>query len=150
MIKDTLNRIDRYRGLSPRLDQAIDFLAAANLAALETGRHVIDGDRIYATASGYQTRPLAEGKWEAHRRYIDIQVIVAGQERIGCAALAGRAVSQPYSAEQDVLFLDVVQGDELLLSAGDFAVFWPEDAHRPCMAVGQPEPVRKVVVKVLL
>ena len=150
MIKDSLNRIERYRGLSPRLDQAIDFLAAANLAALETGRHVIDGDRIYATASGYQTRPLAEGKWEAHRRYIDIQVIVAGQERIGCAASEHHAVTQPYSAELDVLFLDVDQGDELLLGAGDFAVFWPEDAHRPCMAVGQPEPVRKVVVKVLI
>jgi len=58
MIKDTLNRIERYHGLSPRLDQAIDFLAAADLAALETGRHIIDGDRIYA----YRLRFFSWGK----------------------------------------------------------------------------------------
>jgi YhcH/YjgK/YiaL family protein len=146
-----LNRIERYRGLSPRLDQAIDFLAAADLAALETGRHVIDGDRIYATASGYQTRPLAEGiSSEAHRRYIDIQVIVG---RAGADRLCRHRRSRGFAALQrrtGCPFPGRGQGDELLLSAGDFAVFWPEDAHRPCMAVGQPEPVRKVVVKVLL
>jgi YhcH/YjgK/YiaL family protein len=150
MIKDTINYIDKYKSLSQNLAAAIAYLKETDFSRLEPGRYEVSGESVYVMVSQYETRPLSEGKWEAHRQYIDIQYVIKGQEQIGYANIDGMQVVQPYDEAKDVLFLDGPADDELVLNAGDFTILWPEDAHRPCIAVDQPAAVKKVVVKVRL
>ena len=149
MILDSLPLWRRYAPLNPRL--ALGFAFLEHLppdAAL--GRHEIDGDAVYALVQRYHTRPVAETRLEAHRRYIDIQYLVSGQEVIHWAALADLAeTTRPYDAVTDVAFFaSVADMVPARLRAGQFAILFPEDAHAPCCAWGDPAEVLKVVVKV--
>ncbi|MHB8088995.1 MAG: YhcH/YjgK/YiaL family protein, partial [Anaerolineaceae bacterium] len=91
------------------------------------------------------TKPLAEGKWEAHRRYLDVQYMLSGCERIDFALLHTMKLGE-YNAEKDFQAMSG-SGSTLNLVEGSFAVFFPQDAHMPGLAVGKPEWVKKVVVK---
>jgi biofilm protein TabA len=117
---------------------------------LPEGKHVIDGERIFALVQRYHPKPAGEATWEAHRRYIDVQYIVEGAERIGYAALGdGLKVTTPYDAEKDAAMFDA-RGDLFEVPAGAFAIFMPQDVHAPGLlsstSVGIAT-VKKVVVK---
>jgi biofilm protein TabA len=152
MILDRLANAATYQALFPRLRQAFDFLRTADLAGLAQGRHDVAADGlargdVFALVQEYRTRPDSEGFWESHRKYIDVQYVVAGAERMGYANLATLAVRQPYDADKDLLILEG-GGDFFTVRAGMFTIFAPEDAHMPCLAAGEPALVRKVVIKV--
>lgn len=147
MIIDHLKYAAMYRGLHPRLAAAFDFLARADLAALPDGRQDIAGDDVYAMLSAYRTKPKAEGKWEAHRRYMDIQCLLSGRESVGYACLDALTVSKEYDVAADYLLFEG-QGDTVTLQPGVFALFGPQDAHQPGLTLGRPADVRKVVVKI--
>ena len=96
MIVDALANAGRYRPLHPRLAAAFDYLAAFDPAKPD-GKYPIDGDAVYALVQSYATRPAAEKKWESHRRYLDVQYVVSGRERITVApigALAGHRATE--------------------------------------------------------
>lgn len=147
MITDHLRNGARYAGVLPGLDRAFAFLRATDLLRLDEGRHVIDGDRVFALVQSYRPRPAAEGRWEAHVRHADIQVLAAGVERVGYADVRSLAPETPYDAEKDVAFYRGT-GDLLTLRPGHFMFFGPEDAHMPCLEAEGTAPVRKIVVKV--
>ena len=113
----------------------------------EPGRHELDGDKVFALVQQYQTKPLAEGKWEAHRKYIDVQYVAAGVEKIGWAPVSRLKVTELYDETKDVAFY-TGKGDFVTVPAGWFVILFPEDAHMPSIAVDAPSPVTKVVVKV--
>jgi biofilm protein TabA len=149
MISDKLERLAFYASVSPRFPAAIKFLLN-NPAALADGRHDILGDDCFALVQGYNTKPLAEAAFEAHRIYADIQVILAGEETLLWTPLENvGAVTQPYAAEKDIAFYASPRSSSALnLRAGEFAVFYPNDAHAPGMQTHGPVAVRKVVIKV--
>jgi YhcH/YjgK/YiaL family protein len=123
------------------------------VSALANGKHMIDGDRLFAMVQRYRTKPVAEGRWEMHKKYIDVQYVAAGSESIGFAPLAGDSlVEESYDPSRDVAFYKM-SGVFLPVSAGTFAVFTPDEVHAPCLAPADPEPaageVLKVVVKCL-
>lgn len=98
-----------------------------------------------------QTAPASERRMEAHRRYADIQYVAAGRETIVYAPLNGAAPATDYNPEKDVVFFGDLPGATTLhMEKGFFAIFLPQDGHIPCCAWGDPAPVRKVVIKVLL
>jgi YhcH/YjgK/YiaL family protein len=148
MIIDQLRHAGLYHGLGENLKQAFDYLAAHDFSAMASGRYDIAGDTVFALVQRYDTKPREQGLWEAHRRYIDVQFVAFGIESLGWAPLGNLTETQPYSAEKDYL-LFAGAGDVVTARAGDFLVFFPEDAHMPCLAYDQPAPVLKVVVKVL-
>ena len=84
--------------------------------------------------------------WEAHRRYIDVQYVHVGGEHLGHAHLS-TLVAGEYDADRD-LVPATGSGSLVALAAGSFAILWPQDAHRPGVAVDAPRHVRKVVLKV--
>jgi len=147
MIVDTLDRSEQYVTLHPRFKAAFDFLKTTDLLALPEGRFEIDGSNLFALTQGYQTKPVADGKLEAHRKYIDIQVVVSGEEYIGYAPLSGQAPVDPFNTEKDIGFY---HGDANLIKliAGMFAIFYPTDAHLPCRQIQGPCAVKKIVIKV--
>jgi YhcH/YjgK/YiaL family protein len=133
-------------GLAQRLSAGFDYLLAANPADLAPGRVEIDGDRVFALIQEYNTKPMEQGRWEAHVKYIDIQYIANGEENIGYANL-GDVTLGDYDEAKD-RYIPQGEGSFIRLSAGMFGLFMPEDAHMPNMAVNQPRPVKKIVVKV--
>ena len=146
MIADTLNNSRLYRGLSPRIALAFDFLHGTDSRGATSGTFEIEGRQVYAMVQEYASLDRTQGTWEAHRRYIDLQYVVAGRERIGYANVS-RLTPGLYDPEKDFLPLSG-EGDFLTLGPGDFMLLFPEDGHMPRIAVAGPETVRKVVVKI--
>ena len=146
MVSDLLANARLYAALGPGIARGLQFLTETDLAGLAQGRHELDGARLYALVSDYTPKPQAEGRWEAHRRYLDLQYVVSGVERIGVAPVASLAADN-YDADRDMLWL-AGAGDFLTLGAGQFIILWPGDAHMPGIDAGVPGPVRKVVVKI--
>lgn len=148
MILDTLPNLALYAELSPRLSAAAVFLATHDLAALPAGRIEIDGDDVYASVSDYDTHDPAPERFEAHREYVDLQLLVSGAERVGVAPRTPcQEVVQAYDEGRDIEFVRA-EGTPVPLFAGQFLVLFPHEAHQPgCHPASGPAHVRKIVVK---
>ena len=149
MIIDRIENAPLYLGLGKRIAAALDYLRGTDFSRVPTGRCDLDGASLYALVQEYATRPRETARWEAHRRYIDVQYLVSGVERIGYANLARLKVAEAYDEKKDALFLSG-EGDFLLMRPGMFMLLWPEDGHMPGIAAETPAPAKKVVVKVLV
>lgn len=148
MIVDHLDRAKRYGTLGPLFQQAFDFLWNNELSTLQTGRYSLVGDALFALVQDYVTKPREQGFWEAHRRYIDLQYLVQGTERIGYAPLH-RMRLESHDQERDLSVLQG-EGDFLTLTDGCFLLLWPEDAHMPGLQAECASSVRKIVCKIAL
>jgi len=147
MVVDHLSRADVYRSVTKNMHHAFEFLNREDHVKLALGKHPIAGDEVYAMVQEYRTNGSEQGKWEAHRKYLDVQYIVSGVERMGYAYIEMMQVSSEYDEVNDYL-LFTGHGNDLIMTPGTFAIFWPQDVHRPMGSVGQPLNVRKIVVKV--
>ena len=129
---------------------ALDYLASTDFDKIEAGRYPIKGDLIYAQVLDLETKDKSAILPEVHRKYLDVQYLHAGKERMGVTPdLGDNPIAQDYDAERDILFYTDVQNEvELIMRPGNFAVFFPEDIHRPGCADGQAAKIRKIVVKV--
>ena len=145
MIIDALANIEFYKGLNEQLYKGLTFLKENDFASLLAGRYEIEGDAVFALVQEYETHLPEECRWEAHYTYTDIQYVVEGSEKMGWKVLDD-VVKTEDRPEDDVYFLDA-EGDHFVLHAGQFAVFAPQDAHRPGLAVDGTAPIKKVVVK---
>ncbi len=152
MIFDSLNNHALYHGLHPRFAQAFAFLERATKEDLPVGRYEIDGDCLYASVQEYTSKLPSEARYEAHRRYIDIQYIQVGAERMDLSYPENTEIETPYIEEKDMTFFRdhnaPVQG---IVHAGEFGIFFPTDVHKPGLCVdGQPAPVKKILIKIAL
>lgn len=146
MIIDTLDRIGLYRCLNGHFRTAIDFLLRADLGALSLGRIEIDGEDVYAIASE-QVLSAENQTWEAHARYADMQIILSGAERFGWAP-AGGEIPETFDAAKDFCACSGARGFDFSLSGGEFAVFFPGEAHRPNNPAGEMSESIKLILKV--
>jgi biofilm protein TabA len=155
VILDRLDYCDRYRPLGERFAAGFDYLRQTDLAALADGRYDIVGRDVLAIVQTYNTRPLAEGRWEAHRAHADIQFIIRGRERMGIVPRSPALELQPpYDVERDVEFYAArngAAGPQLVkVEQGGFAIFLPHDVHMPSLLIDASAEVKKVVIKVRL
>jgi len=133
-------------GLVHRLQAGFAYLQQTDLSAIPVSTVEIDGDRVFAMIQEYNTKPRTQGFWESHRKYIDIQYVVSGVEHMGFANLE-QLTNGNYDADKD-LIMHEGSGSFVLLPAGMFTLLFPNDVHMPQIAVDNPHPVKKVVVKV--
>ena len=151
MIAGHLEHWDKEKHLyAPAIQKAMAWLQARDLAKLPIGRQEIDGDKLYAMVNEYTSEPKEKRRAEAHKKYVDVQYIVKGAEIIGYARLQnGYEVLEDKLAEKDVIFYKKLADEsDIILSAGMFGIFFPWDVHRPNCALGEPGPVRKVILKI--
>lgn len=147
MIVDNIKNSGLYMGIGSRIEKALKFVQETDFSDMESGKYEIDGSNVFALVQNYDTKPLTEGKWEAHKKYVDVQYIANGVEQMGYAFIGSLEVTKEYDSEADYLLLQG-NGNMVVCKTGTFAIFGPEDAHMPCIAVDLPTPVKKVVVKV--
>jgi biofilm protein TabA len=124
---------------------------AARIAAVPPGatERVELGEGVFALEQAYVSKPSAEGRWEGHEQFIDVQVVVTGRELMKVVEASGLTVAEDHRPGRDLLFFAPAEGGSTLrVGAGGVAVFFPADAHMPSLADGQSAPVRKTVVKV--
>ena len=147
MIIDTLENIGRYESLHPSFKAAFEFLKRPDIGGVAIGRTELDGKALFALVQEYETKPIHEGKLEAHKKYIDIQFVVQGEEFVGYAPLGSQPVAKAFDPEKDIGFYD---GEAwfTLLRKGMFAIFFPQDAHLPGRHTDKPKSVKKIVLKV--
>jgi len=152
MIVADLDTIERQMPQTPEFREAIAFLRRPDLPDLPDGKIAIDGERVFAILQRYRTASLDAPEFEYHRKYLDIQYVLSGEEIIGWAPAAHMTPLFDYSDGQDVCIGLMQPGtwSPVRLAAGQLAVLWPEDGHAPRIAAGTPCLVRKIVVKVAL
>lgn len=132
-----------------RWDKAFVFLKENDLSKLEIRRYDIVGDNVFATSSEYLSKNEEDVRYEAHRKYIDIQYVINGKELIGHTSMnMKKDILVPYDETKDVEFMTVMQGTASLATPANFFIFFPEDIHRPSMKDGESSQVKKVVVKI--
>ncbi len=147
MIYDTLDHLSRYEGMHPGVLQGLRFLAETDFSKDTRTRFELDGERLFAFVQSCETREDNDTP-EAHRKYIDIQYLIEGEELVGVAPLETMTEVVEAKPDNDIW---LHHGPTAKLPIGNrrFLVLFPEDAHAPAIAIGAPATVKKCVVKVL-
>lgn len=151
MIKDNSQHIDYYNYLTKDLQLGLKYLKETDFSSMENGKYEILEDKIFAIIQDYTTKPVAECKFEAHKKHIDIQYIIEGEEQIGVSDIDNFAEETEYNEEKDIVFLAQKTDkapDFIKLKEKEFAIFTVNDAHMPSIAIETPSFVRKVVIKI--
>jgi YhcH/YjgK/YiaL family protein len=147
MIIDKIENSHLYKNISERIRKSFEYIKTTDLKNLPAGRYPIDEENIFALVSEYQTKPESEGKLEAHKKYIDVQYVISGEELMGYVPFSNQQVLEPYKEENDIIFY---RGEKSFtkVSSGMFAIFFPEDVHMPGISTGKISDVKKLVIKV--
>lgn len=137
-----------YSSINENFVKAFEFLKNNNLKELHLGKHEIEGEKIFALVQEYTTQKEEEKKWESHERYIDIQLMVEGQEVMGYVPISDLFIQEDLRPEQDMIFYEeTLKGSNIKFGKDDYAIFFPEDGHKPGCSLDESSCVRKIVVK---
>jgi len=148
MIYDTFENMDLYFDKTAPLHRALSFAVGFDKSQPD-GRYDIDGDNIYALVMSYDTKDGEEVKFESHKKYIDIQLLLEGVESLNVSLDKNLNIDTLYSEQNDVaLFTPPKYFASVLLEPGNFAVLYPDDTHQPGCRVEDKKQVRKMVIKV--
>ena len=128
-------------------DKAFAFLKNHNLETLAVGRYDIDGDNVYAMVTENPTKNMDSTKWESHRNYVDLHLVITGEEKIGVADVSKLTVTMPYDASKDLANYSG-EGKFYLAKPRTFFLFFPSDAHRPNVTTGSNKTDKKLVIKI--
>ena len=142
MIFDSLKNIDTYKGLS--IYPALQYFASQDFSSLAAGRHELEGDDFYFI-NEYESS--AKTLSEAHRDYIDIQILLEGEEYIGVAPLTDDMVAVEANPDKDFWLYDCDVA-RVAMKPGYFMVLYPQDVHMPGDTKDQPVACRKIVGKI--
>lgn len=147
MILDHISNKEKYRHL-PWLCRALEAMAPVTPETFAPGQVVIDGKMLFLNCNAYDSKVVEDCFFEAHREYIDVHLIVSGEEIIGHNEPSALEITQPYDEEGDA---ELYQGNiqtQLALKPGWFAVFLPGEPHLVGLRSGESVPVQKIVAKV--
>ncbi len=146
MIITSIQQLSRYEGISSKMKRAIAFLQSTDISTIPEGKTAIDGDDIFVIRSKTEMMPAQQVKLEAHNAYIDLQVPLHQAETFGWADR--QTLQTPVSAfdtERDIIFFEDSIPTLVNVHPMECIIFFPEDAHAPCIGKGLTD---KVIVKV--
>ncbi|MDD2716389.1 MAG: YhcH/YjgK/YiaL family protein [Candidatus Wallbacteria bacterium] len=132
----------------PAIAQIGEFLRKTDLEKYAKKETELDNRDLFVLLNDYRTQVNPEVSLEAHRNYLDLQLMISGEEIIRISHLERCMPIQEYTPEKDAAYYASKNCTELILRTGEFAVFYPWDAHQPCLAVSEPLQVKKLVFKI--
>lgn len=128
-------------------DKAFAFLKEHNLDSLPKGKYTVDGTNVTVSVTQDSSKNFDKTNWESHRKYVDLQLIVSGEEKMGIYPVASSTVIKEYDEKKDVANYEA-KGKFYVGGPGTFFLFFPTDAHRPNITPGGNKPVKKIVIKI--
>lgn len=128
-------------------DKALSYLKNTDLNKIAKGKYPIDGDNVFASVTEDSTKDFNKTNWESHKKYIDIQYVIKGEEKIGVFPVSNSVVTKNYDEKKDVANYSA-NGKLYSSKPGTFFIFFPSDAHRPNITTGGNKPDKKIVIKV--
>ncbi len=147
MIIDDIKNIRKYSNIPLEAAQFLETLTSDMLA----GHYKLSAS-AYVNVDEYETKTVANCKFEAHKKYIDIQMLIEGEEELDIIPVEGLKVSEQYDGERDIMFFETPEKapDKIQLKPYKFVLIYPEEAHRPQMNSGsESKKVKKAVAKIL-
>ena len=145
MITDEMKNIRKYKEITAEICDFIENLSEN----IECGKHYINDDD-YANVEVYEPKEFENCAFESHEKYIDVQLLLSGKERIDFRGVEGLHVDKPYDEQRDITFYENNLSDDfntVILNSRNFAVFYPTEAHKPQIKLENGK-VKKVVVKI--
>ncbi|PTA93518.1 YhcH/YjgK/YiaL family protein [Kosakonia sp. H7A] len=138
--------------LPAAIETALEFLRTTDFRTLQPGVVEIDGRTVFAQILDLTTQPREQQKPEVHRRYLDIQFLAWGEEEIGIAIDRGNNVIQEeLLAQRDIIYYQDSENESFFeMVPGSYAIFFPQDVHRPACNKHRATAIRKIVVKVAI
>lgn len=146
MIIGKLKDLKRYLGISKNIDDAINYVLNNDLLSLEVGSYPLSNDVIVNRSQYYgKKEPFAE----SHKDFIDLQIVLKGNEIMGYADVNNESirVMEDYDPNIDLAKYYVTDECKYLMTDNSFALIFPEDVHRPGLYVDD-ELIEKVVIKI--
>ena len=137
----------QYALNKPYWDAAFKFMKEHNLATIPKGKYPIDGDNVTASVTEDPSKDYEKTNWESHRKMIDLQYVITGEEVMGIYPSAKATVTKEYDEKKDVANYSV-NGKLLHSMPGTFFLFFPSDSHRPNITPGGNKVVKKLVIKI--
>jgi YhcH/YjgK/YiaL family protein len=150
MILDKIENCELYFKLGTRIQQAFEYLRNLDFSDLKAGKYHIDGDRLFALVIEYETKKADECLMEAHRKYLDLQYMYKGSEKIGYLLFDNQEIIKNYDSEGDYALYNQTNHSLFSFNAGSFVIFYPNDLHMPNIMLTEPEKIKKIVVKILI
>lgn len=148
MIVDRLANLAHYSSLHPRIERVLQFLNDNDLTQLQPGSYPIEDKMLFVNVVDTELKSVEDAHLEVHNDYIDLQMVLSGQESFGWAPRAELSAPQAeFDAERDIQFFDDAHQFVYPLQEGQFTILLPEDGHAPLIGSGR---VRKAIFKIHL
>ena len=145
MVVDTLQNLEKYVSLNPLFEEVVEFIKQNDLSKLAVGKHVIKGDDLFVNIAVAHGKTAEEAAFETHKKMLDIQIPLDAEETYGYMPLEHLPEAE-YNAEKDCTKYQGVQAETYVVcKPGEFAIFWPQDGHQPCIGKGD---IHKAIFKV--
>lgn len=147
MIYDNIKNLKKYNSLHKNFYLVEEFINNNDLKLLECQKYPIKNDDVYVIIQEYLTKDENSSLLEAHKKYIDIQYVIQGEEKIGIAMLSSTLEATEYSQERDIIFLNG-KHEYINANSKNFFIFFPQDAHKPSISIDKTSSVKKAVFKI--
>lgn len=147
MIFGNIKNLEEFSYLEEGLKECFEYAANHDLAGFEKGSHKIDGDRLFVNIVEYETTERENRFWEAHREYLDVHLMLNGEEQIDLNFI-GNMEQKEFVAKDDFLPLNGEANSHVVLREGDFLICYPNDGHMTAIKTGEPQNIKKAIFKV--
>lgn len=145
MIVDTLDNLGKYVTMNPLFADVVEFISKNDLNKLEAGKHYIKDKDLFVNITTATGKTKETATYETHRNMLDIQIPLSAPETYGYMPLKDMPQAE-YNAEKDVTkYPGLVGGSYVTCKPGEFAMFFPQDGHQPCIGEGE---IHKAIFKV--
>ncbi|AFJ47044.1 N-acetylneuraminate anomerase [Shimwellia blattae] len=136
-------------GLPPQLSQIISAALERKPEALDPGRYTLTDNDVYMNVMQFLTGPDDARQAELHEQYIDIQILLAGEEKIKYGFTGSAQHGEEWHRDDDYQLCGAIRDEQIItLTPGMFVVFFPHEPHKPGLCTGTPAEIKKVVIKV--
>ncbi|MCF0208153.1 MAG: YhcH/YjgK/YiaL family protein [Bacteroidaceae bacterium] len=145
MIIDTIDKLAYYASVNPLFADVVEYLKNNDLNTVETGKHEIKGKDLFVNIQVAKGKTKEEAKLETHRKMIDIQIPLSGEETYGYTPLCDLPDLE-YNEEKDIIKYEGLAQTYVTCNPGQMAIFFPQDGHAPCVS-SAPE-IKKAIFKI--
>jgi YhcH/YjgK/YiaL family protein len=151
MIIDKIKNAYLYNNISRRIARALRIISSKKISSAAEGKHEVEGNKLFYIVQKYSTKPRNQGQMEAHKKYIDIQYVLDGQESIFVENISTCKLASAYSEKKDAAMYKMPKRfSEVFMSKGVFCILFPQDGHLPCCTAARKSKVHKIVFKVAI